>query len=144
LAATESSDGYTGTTPVQLAELLGLPSITFAKAVTIDGSTVKVSRQTEAGYDEVSAPLPALVTVTAGVVEPRYASFKGIMAAKSKPLETLSVSDLGLEGQVGAVNARETITSVEAAESRQAGEKYVDEGDGAEKVVAFLESIKVL
>ncbi|MGC2176469.1 MAG: electron transfer flavoprotein subunit beta/FixA family protein [Acidimicrobiales bacterium] len=144
LAATESSDGYTGTMPVQLAELLGLPSITFAKAVTIDGSTVKVSRQTEQGYDEVTAPLPALVTVTAGVVEPRYASFKGIMAAKSKPLETYSVSDLGLEGQVGAEGARETITSVEVAESRQAGEKYVDEGDGAEKVVAFLESIKVL
>jgi electron transfer flavoprotein beta subunit len=144
LAATESSDGYTGTTPVQVAELLGLPSITFAKAVTIDGTTVKVSRQTEAGYDEVTAPLPALVTVTAGVVEPRYASFKGIMAAKSKPLETLSVIDLGLDGQVGADNARETITEVQAAESRQAGEKHVDEGDGAEKVVAFLESIKVL
>jgi electron transfer flavoprotein beta subunit len=144
LAATESSDGYTGTMPVQLAELLGLPSITFAKAVTIDGSTVKVSRQTEAGYDEVTAPLPALVTVTAGVVEPRYASFKGIMAAKSKPLETYRVSDLGLEGQVGAEGARETITSVEVAESRQSGEKYVDEGDGAEKIVAFLESIKVL
>jgi electron transfer flavoprotein beta subunit len=144
LAATESSDGYTGTTPVQLAELLGLPSITFAKAVTIDGSTVKVSRQTEAGFDEVTAPLPALVTVTAGVVEPRYASFKGIMAAKSKALETLSVSDLGLEGQVGAEGARETIISVQSAETRQGGEKYVDEGDGAEKVVAFLESIKVL
>jgi electron transfer flavoprotein beta subunit len=144
LAATESSDGYTGTTPVQLAELLGLPSITFAKAVSVDGATLKVSRQTEAGYDEVTAPLPALVTVTAGVVEPRYASFKGIMAAKSKPLEVLSVSDLGLEGQVGAAGAREEIVAVEAAETRQAGEKYVDEGDGAQKVVAFLESIKVL
>ena len=131
LAATESSDGYTGTTPVQLAELLGLPSITFAKAVAIEGSTLKVSRQTEEGYDEVTAPLPALVTVTAGVVEPRYASFKGIMAAKSKPLETLSVADLGLEGQVGAAGAREEIVAVQAAESRQAGEKYVDEGDGA-------------
>jgi electron transfer flavoprotein beta subunit len=144
LAATESSDGYTGTTPVQVAELLGLPSITFAKAVSIDGASVKVSRQTEEGYDEVIAPLPALVTVTAGVVEPRYASFKGIMAAKSKPLETLSVADLGLEGQVGPAGAREEIISVQAAESRQAGEKYVDEGDGAQKVVAFLESIKVL
>ncbi|HEY5267347.1 MAG TPA: electron transfer flavoprotein subunit beta/FixA family protein [Acidimicrobiales bacterium] len=144
LAATESSDGYTGTTPVQLAELLGLPSITFAKAVSVEGSSLKVSRQTEEGYDEITAPLPALVTVTAGVVEPRYASFKGIMAAKSKPLEVLSVADLGLEGQVGATGARETIVSVEAAESRQAGEKYVDEGDGAQKVVAFLESIKVL
>jgi electron transfer flavoprotein beta subunit len=144
LAATESSDGYTGTTPVQLAELLGLPSITFAKAVSVEGTGLKVSRQTEAGYDEVTAPLPAVVTVTAGVVEPRYASFKGIMAAKSKPLEVLSVADLGLDGQVGAAGAREEIVAVQAAESRQAGEKYVDEGDGAEKVVAFLESIKVL
>jgi electron transfer flavoprotein beta subunit len=144
LAATESSDGYTGTLPVQLAELLGLPSITFAKAVSVEGSTLKVSRQTEEGYDEVSAPLPALVSVTAGVVEPRYASFKGIMAAKSKPLEVLSVADLGLEGQVGTAGAREEIIKVEAAETRQAGEKYVDEGDGAVKVVAFLESIKVL
>src|ERR1700688_2834796 len=68
LAATESTDGYSGTTPVQLAELLGLPSVTFAKAVAVDGATVRVERQTEAGYDEVPCPLPALVTVTAGVV----------------------------------------------------------------------------
>jgi len=144
LCATESSDGYTGTLPVQLAELLSLPSITFAKSVTVDATTVKVDRQTESGYDEVSAPLPAVVTVTAGVVEPRYASFKGIMAAKSKPVEVLSVDDLGLAGQVGPAGARQEITAVVAAESRAAGEKYVDEGDGAEKIVAFLESIKVL
>jgi electron transfer flavoprotein beta subunit len=144
LCATESSDGYTGTTPVQLAELLGLPSITFAKSVSIEGSSVKVNRQTEAGYDEVTAPLPCVVTVTAGVVEPRYASFKGIMAAKSKPVEILSVADLGLGDETGPKGAREEITAVVAAESRQAGEKYVDEGDGAEKIVAFLESIKVL
>jgi electron transfer flavoprotein beta subunit len=144
LAATESSDGYTGTTPVQLAELLGMPSITFAKSVTVNGSSVEVNRQTESGYDEVSAPLPAVITVTAGVVEPRYASFKGIMAAKSKPVEVLSVADLDLAGQVGPAGARQEITSVEKAESRQAGEKYVDEGDGAQKIVTFLESIKVL
>ena len=144
LAATESSDGYTGTTPVQVAELLGLPSITFAKSVAIDGSTVKVERQTEAGYDEVAAPLPALVTVTAGVVEPRYASFKGIMAAKNKPLEVLSIADLGLASETGPTGARQEITDVVAAESRAAGEKHVDDGDGAEKIVSFLESIKVL
>lgn len=144
LAATESSDGYTGTTPVQLAELLGLPSITFAKSVAVDGSSVKVERQTESGYDEVIAPTPCVVTVTAGVVEPRYASFKGIMAAKSKPVEILSVADLGLDGAVGPAGARQEITDVVAAESRQAGEKYVDEGDGAEKIIAYLESIKVL
>jgi electron transfer flavoprotein beta subunit len=144
LCATESSDGYTGTTPVQLAGLLGLPSITFAKSVTVDAGAVKVDRQTESGYDEVSAPLPCVVTVTAGVVEPRYASFKGIMAAKSKPVEILSVADLDLGGQVGTAGARQEITSVTAAESRQGGEKHVDEGDGAEKIVAYLESIKVL
>jgi electron transfer flavoprotein beta subunit len=144
LAATESSDGYTGTTPVQLAELLGLPSITFAKSVSVDGTTVKVERQTESGYDEVTAPLPCLVTVTAGVVEPRYASFKGIMAAKSKPLEILSVADLGVGDAVGPAGARQEITDVVAAESRQAGEKYVDDGEGAQKIVAYLESIKVL
>ncbi len=144
LCATESSDGYTGTMPVQLAELLGLPSVTFAKSVVVEGGSLKVDRQTEAGYDEVTSPLPALVTVTAGVVEPRYASFKGIMAAKNKPVEVLSVADLGLEGAIGQAGARQEITEVVAAESRQAGEKYVDEGDGAEKIVAFLESIKVL
>jgi electron transfer flavoprotein beta subunit len=144
LCATESSDGYTGTTPVQLAELLGLPSITFAKSVSVEGSTLKVERQTEAGYDEVTAPLPALVTVTAGVVEPRYASFKGIMAAKSKPLEVLSIADLDLAAQTGPAGARQEIIAVVAAEARAAGEKHVDEGDGAQKIVEFLESIKVL
>ena len=144
LAATESSDGYTGTTPVQVAELLGLPSITFAKSVAIEAGTVMVERQTESGYDEVTAPLPALVTVTAGVVEPRYASFKGIMAAKSKPLDVLSIADLDLADQTGPAGARQVITDVLVTESRAAGEKYVDEGDGAARVVTYLESIKVL
>ncbi len=131
LAATESTDGYTGTTPVQVAELLGLPSVTFAKKVEITGDSVKVERQTEAGYDEVESPLPAVVTVTAGVVEPRYPSFKGIMAAKSKPVDTLTVADLGIDpGQVGAAGARQEITEVADAEARSAGEIVVDEGEG--------------
>ena len=105
--ATESSDGYTGTLPVQVAELMGLPSVTFAKAIAVDGGSVKVERQTEAGYDEVVCPLPALVTVTAGVVEPRYPSFKGIMAAKSKPVDNLTVADLGIDASlVGAAGRR--------------------------------------
>jgi electron transfer flavoprotein beta subunit len=144
LCGTESTDGYTGTTPVQLAELLGLPSVTFAKAVAVDGSTVRVERQTEAGFDEVTCPLPAVVTVTAGVVEPRYPSFKGIMAAKSKPVTTLSVADLGLSGQVGAAGARQEITDVVATESRSQGEIVEDEGDGAGRIVTFLEAQKVI
>jgi electron transfer flavoprotein beta subunit len=140
VAATESSDGYTGTTPVQIAEILGLPSITFAKSVAIDGSTVKVDRQTEAGYDEVTSPLPALVTVTAGVVEPRYPSFKGIMAAKSKPVETLTAADLG----VNLAGTGQEITSVVDAEARAAGEIVVDEGDGFQRIVSYLEGLKLV
>ena len=145
IAATESTDGYTGTTPVQVAELLGLPSVTFAKKVEVDGQTVKVERQTEAGYDEVTSPLPAVVTVTAGVVEPRYPSFKGIMAAKSKPVDTLTAADLGLDGsQVGVGGARQEIGSVVEAEARSAGEVVVDEGDAHERVIQFLEQLKIL
>ena len=78
ITATESTDGYTGTVPEQIAELLGLPSVTFAKAITVDGTNVTVRRQTEAGYDEVECPLPAVVSVTAGVVEPRYPWYDGV------------------------------------------------------------------
>jgi len=145
IAATESTDGYTGTLPVQVAELLGLPSVTFAKHIETDGTTVKVDRQTESGYDEVECPLPAVVTVTAGVVEPRYPSFKGIMAAKGKPVEELKVADLGLDGgQVGQAGARQEIIDVSAAEERKAGEIVVDEGDAHERIVQFLEQLKVI
>jgi electron transfer flavoprotein beta subunit len=144
ITATEATDGYTGTVPEQVAALLGLPSITFAKKIETADGKVKVERQTEAGYDEVEAPLPAVVSVTAGVVEPRYPSFKGIMAAKSKPVDTLTVADLGLEGQVGAANARQEIISVTPAEERQAGEIIEDDGEGFQKIVAFLESKKVI
>ena len=145
LAATESTDGYTGTLPVQVAELLGLPAITFAKRVRLADGKVLVDRQTEAGYDEVESPLPAVVTVTAGVVEPRYPSFKGIMAAKNRPIEHLKVADLDLSpDEVGWPGAGQEIVSVEPAEARQAGEIVVDEGDGHQRIVAFLEQLKVI
>lgn len=145
IAATESTDGYTGTTPVQVAELLDLPSVSFSKKVEISDGTVKVQRQTEMGYDEVEVGLPALITVTAGVVEPRYPSFKGIMAAKGKPVDTLSVADLGLDAsEVGAAGARQEITLLTPAEEREAGEIVIDEGDAHEKIVAFLEQLKVI
>jgi len=145
LTATESSDGYTGTIPEQVAALLDLPSVTFAKHIEIDGSTVKVQRQTDTGFDDVTCPLPAVVSVTAGVVEPRYPSFKGIMAAKSKPVDTLSVGDLGLEAsQVGWAGAGQEIVTIEDAPKRQAGEVVEDDGSGFEKIVAYLENLKVI
>ena len=131
--------------PVQLAEVLGLPAVTFAKHVEVQDTTVKVQRQTEAGYDEVECPLPAVLTVTAGVVEPRYPSFKGIMAAKSKPVDMLTAADLGFDpGSVGQAGARQEIISVADAEARKAGEIIEDEGDGFERIIAFLEQLKVI
>jgi electron transfer flavoprotein beta subunit len=143
IAATESSDGYTGTVPEQMAEVLGLPSITFAKSVTVEGGTVKVNRQTEAGYDEVECSTPAVVSVTAGVVEPRYPSFKGIMAAKSKPLETVTAADLGVT-PVGWAGADQQIVDVAQAPKREAGEIIEDEGEAHLKIVEFLEGLKVI
>jgi electron transfer flavoprotein beta subunit len=145
LAATESSDGYTGTVPEQMAAVLDVPSITFAKSVEIADGTVKVQRQTEAGYDECEAPLPALVSVTAGVVEPRYPSFKGIMAAKSKTVDEFTVADLGLDaGVVGWAGAGQEIVDVSAAPEREAGEIIEDDGDGHQKIVEYLDGLKVL
>ena len=145
LAATESTDGYTGTVPPQVAELLGWPSLTYARKVEVNDGNVTIERQTEAGYDVVDASLPAVVSVTAGVVEPRYPSFKGIMAAKNKPVDKVGVGDLGLSAdQVGWSGARQEITTVEPAPAREAGEKVEDEGDAYERIVQFLEQLKVI
>jgi electron transfer flavoprotein beta subunit len=143
IAATESSDGYTGTVPEQMAEVLGLPSVTFAKKVAVEGGTLKVDRQTEDGYDEVTCALPAVISVTAGVVEPRYPSFKGIMAAKSKPVDEVTASDLGVT-PVGWDGAGQKITNVGQAEARAAGEIIEDDGETFTKVVAYLENLKVI
>lgn len=142
IAGTESTDGYTGTLPVQIAELLGLPSVSFSKKVEMAGDTLTVQRQTESGYDQVEVPLPAVITVTAGAVTPRYPAFKGIMAAKKKPVEELTVADLGLD--LATVTTRQEVVSVRPVEARAAGQIVVDDGDAHEKIVAFLEQIKVI
>jgi electron transfer flavoprotein beta subunit len=145
LTATESSDGYTGTVPEQVAGLLDLPSVTFAKHIEVGDGKVSVQRQTEQGYDDVECPMPAVVSVTAGVVEPRYPSFKGIMAAKSKPVDELTVADLGIDaGAVGWAGGQQEIVDVSAAEERQAGEIIEDEGEAHLKIVEFLDGLKVL
>ncbi len=143
IAATESSDGYTGTVPEQIAEVLGLPSVTFAKALTITDGKLDAQRQTEEGYDDVTCPLPAVVSVTAGVVEPRYPSFKGIMAAKSKPVETVTAADLGVT-PVGWAGASQSITNVGQAEARTAGTIVEDDGEGFAQIVSYLENLKVI
>lgn len=145
LAATESSDGYTGTVPEMIAEIMGLPSVTFAKEVAVADGSVSVKRQTEAGYDDVTCPMPCLVSVTAGVVEPRYPSFKGIMAAKSKPVDEVGLGDLGIDaGSVGWAGGGQEIVSIEPAPAREAGEVIEDEGDAYERIVSFLDELKVI
>ena len=123
LTATESTDGYTGTIPAQVAELLGWPSLTFAKHVEIGDGKVTIQRQTEAGYDVVEASLPAVVSVTAGVVEPRYPSFKGIMAAKNKPVDQVTVGDLGLGADEVGLVGRAAADRVGRRRARAAGRR---------------------
>ena len=104
---------------------------------------VKVARQTELGFDEVECATPVVVSVTAGVVEPRYPSFKGIMAAKSKPVASVSAADLGVS-PVGWAGAGQEIVAVEAAPAREAGEVVEDDGEAYLKIVGFLEGLKVI
>ena len=146
LTGTESSDGYTGTVPVQVAELMDLPSVTFAKEIAVADGVATVRRQTEDGYDEIECSLPAVVSVTAGVVEPRYPSFKGIMAAKKKPLETWSLSDLGVDAELVGLDASwSAVEETAARPPRTAGEIVTDEdGSGATALTEFLASKKFI
>ncbi len=140
ICGTESYDGSTGMVPPMLAELLGIPQLTFAKKVEIDGYTVKVHRQTADGYQVVEASTPALITVTAAIAEPRYASLKGIMAARSKEIKQVALSELGVEKGQPA----EVIEAVADAETRKSGEVIQDDGGAVEKIVAVLAAAKVL
>jgi len=141
VCATESYDGSTGMVPPMLAELLDLPQLTFAKHVEVADGTVTVHRQTETGYQVVQAATPGLITVTAGIAEPRYASLKGIMAARSKEVKVLGLGDLGIERGEPA----ETVEEMVDAEARQAGEIVEDDGTvGVEKIIAVLQAAKLL
>jgi electron transfer flavoprotein beta subunit len=143
ITATESTDGYTGVMPQMLAGLLDIPAVTFAKSVSYEGDTLTVERQTETGIEVVEATLPLVLSVTAGVNEPRYPSLKGIMGAKQKPLDRPTLADLGVEG-LGGATAGEKITAVEAAPERAAGEIIQDDGEAAKRIVDFLAERKVI
>jgi len=142
IAGVESQDGSTGTLPVAVAELLELPSLTFARKVEVKDDGVRIERQTETGYDVVECSLPALVTVTAGANEPRYPTLKSIMQSKQKPVETLSLSDLGLSAE----DARSTqeVTGVEPAPMRQGGEVLEDASAAPARIVEILKEAKVI
>ena len=135
----ESTDGYSGVVPQMTAELLGVPALTFARRVELDGDDIRIERQTASGFDVVRSALPAVLSVTAGAVEPRYPTFRGIMAAKNKPVDTLTAEDLGVSGANG-----QQVVSVAPAPEREAGEVVEDGGAGHLRIVEFLESARVI
>jgi electron transfer flavoprotein beta subunit len=140
ICSTESYDGSTGMVPPMLAELLGVPQLTVAKKVELDGTTIKVHRQTSDGYQVVEASTPALITVTAGIAEPRYASLKGIMAARSKEVKQLGLGDLGIERGDSA----ETVEGVTDAEARKAGAVIEFDGTAVDRILQVLAEAKVV
>jgi electron transfer flavoprotein beta subunit len=135
----ESTDARMSVVPAMVAARLGLPQMTFAKKVDISGNEITIQRVTDYGYDEVKSTLPAVVSVVEKINEPRYPSFKNIMAAKKAPMETVSLSDLGVAGSSVGLGA--AWTKVEAFADRPAkaaGTKIEDDGNGAAKIEEFL------
>ncbi|MEX2625968.1 MAG: electron transfer flavoprotein subunit alpha, partial [Ilumatobacteraceae bacterium] len=127
----QSTDARTCLVPAAVAELLGVPSLTYARHLEVDGDRVTVHREHEEGWDVVEAPLPAVVSVVEAINEPRYPSFKGIMAAKSKPLDVVSLDDLGVSGDdVGAGAAAATMYEFEPRPPKEAGTIIEDDGAG--------------
>ena len=145
ILGSESTDARTGVVPAMLAERLGVPQLTLASKVDIDGQSVTVRRVTDDGYQVVTGPLPAVVSVVEKINEPRYPSFKGIMAAKKKPVQTLALADLGTgAGAAGLAGSATTVADFAAKPPRAAGQVVKDEGDGGTTVAAFLAERKFI
>jgi len=145
LAGNEASDGRIGAVPAMVADVLGLPSLTHARELTVEGSTVTVRRETDDGVTILAAELPALVSVNEKINEPRYPSFKGIMAAKKKPVTTLTLADAGIDAsEVGLATATSSVTESQPKPPKSGGEKVTDEGDGGTQIAAFLVAQKLI
>ena len=145
IAGNESTDGRTASIPAMLAERLGIPQVTFVRSIEIDGDTLKAERVVEGGYSEISAPIPAVVSVTEKINEPRYPNFKGIMAAKKKPVTVLTAADLGLDSaDTGAAASWSIVLDAAPKPPREAGEKVDDDGTAGAKVAEFLVSSRLI
>lgn len=139
ITGNEATDGRTASMPAMLAERLGLPAVTSVVSVTIDGGTLTAERVVEGGSATVSAPLPAVMSVNEKIGEPRYPNFKGIMAAKKKPVSTLTAGDLGLDaGSLGLANASTQVVSGAPRPQKTAGEKVVDDGTSGDRIAGYL------
>jgi electron transfer flavoprotein beta subunit len=145
LMGMSSTDGVMGVVPAMVAERLGLPGVTYASELTLDGQSVSIRRDGDAASETITSSLPALVSVTDQINEPRYPSFKGIMAAKKKPLTTLTLADAGIEAdKVGLGSAPSQVVEFANKPPRQAGQIVKDEGDGGAKIAEYLASQKLV
>jgi electron transfer flavoprotein beta subunit len=145
IAGNEATDGRAGAIPAILAELLGLPQVTQVRKLTVEGGVVKGERETEEGVAHLEANLPAVVSVTEKINEPRYPSFKGIMAAKKKPVTTLTVAELGVDAaEVGLGGAWSSVLEAAPKPPRGAGERVEDSGDGGSKIAEYLVGQKLI
>ena len=143
ILGSEASDARTSLVPALLAERLGLPQLTFASKVEVDGSAIKINRLTDYGHDVVEARLPAVVSVVEKINEPRYPSFKGIMAAKKKPVDTLDIAAASVDAAlVGWAGSRSKVVDATVAPPRAKGTIVTDEGSGGTELVEFLASKK--
>jgi electron transfer flavoprotein beta subunit len=139
ICGSESTDARTGVVPAMLAERLGVAQLTLASKVDIDGAVVTVRRMSDDGYDTVTGSLPAVVSVVEKINEPRYPSFKGIMAAKKKPVRTLTLAEAGIDpALVGLASAATAVADFAARPPRAAGVMVTDQGDGGAQAAAFL------
>jgi electron transfer flavoprotein beta subunit len=143
ILGSESTDARMSVMAAMVAERLGLPQLSQARKVTVEGTTVTIERQNDDGYTVVSATTPAVIGCIEKINEPRYPSFKGIMAAKKKPLDTRSASDLGLSDP-GLAGSYSAVADFTARPPRGKGEIVPDEGDGGAKLVGFLASQKLV
>ena len=145
LFGSESTDARTGVVPAMVAERLGVPQLTLASKVETDGSSVTIRRVTDDGYAVVTASLPAVVSVVEKINEPRYPTFKGIMAAKKKPVQTLTLADLSLDAtSVGLAGAATAVADFAARPPRTAGVIVTDDGDGGASAAGFLAERKFI
>lgn len=140
-----ASDGVGGAVPAIIAEYLGLPQLTHMRELKIDGGKISGERETDEGVFTVEATLPAVVSVHEKINEPRFPSFKGIMAAKKKEVTTLTLADIGVEAdEVGLANAVSKVQSATPKPPKAAGEKVTDEGDGGSKIAEYLVAQKII
>lgn len=139
IAGNEATDGRTASVPAMLAERLGLPAVTSVRTIEVDGTTITAERVMDAGFSEITASLPAVVSVHEKVGEPRYPNFKGIMSAKSKPVTTLTAADLGLDpATTGLAGAATQVVDGAPRPPRSAGQKITDDGNGGTAIAEYL------